>query len=147
MSPWSRGWRSDRRLAARLNHQPNFVDGAWANECGAEPWRRKQHQRTDPKTAGPRLRLGPARCRSQPGCERRQPAFSQTSPRELARKRSSEAASRASKLERCRDPSAWKVSGGLLQPVTDRFKREVPAAVVARGNIARIEIKARHGGT
>ena len=51
------------------------------------------------KTAGPRLCLGPARHRSQPGCERRQPAFSQTSPRELARKRSREAASPASKLE------------------------------------------------
>ena len=48
---------------------------------------------------------------------------------------------------RMQSPSAWKASGDLLQPLTDRFKGEVPAAVVARGNIARIEIKARHGGT
>jgi hypothetical protein len=110
---------SDQRLAARLNDQPNFVDGAWANECDAEPWRRKRHQRTGPKTTGPRLRLGPARRRSQPGCERRQPAFSQTSPRELARKWSREAASPASKLEKA------KITGDLLQPLTDRFKSEV----------------------
>jgi hypothetical protein len=58
-----------------------------------------------------------------------------------------EAASPASKLENAENPSAWKVSGDLLEPVTNGFKREVPAAVVALGNIARIKIKARNGGT
>ena len=99
MSPWSRGWRSDRRLAARLNHQPNFVDGAWANECGAEPWRRKQHQWTDPKQQGLGCASGLRGAGVNQAVSGHSQHFLKQGPRELARKRSHEAASPASKLE------------------------------------------------